>query len=1321
MKNIKQILIFVTILVLFVGVVSANDEIDNTTDTSEVTEKALHETNSISYDTGSTDTLRTKEVVSDTNIVTDDIQEKRIKDEIVKNEKRNTKTAGQHTYYISDSESLHNALLSNDYEDVTININSDITLKNSNVLNNSTIRHLIINGNNKIINGQNKYQFLWLLNESTVIINNLTLTHCYSGVHGGVIDTYKANVTLNNCKLTDNSAPFGGAIDNQNNCIVILNNCLLSGNRQTQGTISELGGGAIMNEDSTTIINNCIIKDNDGKKGGAIFNGGTLKITNTIISNNKASDPGWGGTIYTHQGSVSITNSIINSSEGVRGGAIYTCYTNMALNNVTFNNNRAKEGGAIYARYEGTININNCEFNDNTASEKGGAMYGPHTLNINNTRFNNNNCMKSGGAIYNNDGKLTVDNSTFNNNKAKGVDNDGGGAINNHLGTANIYNSEFYNNEGYDGGAIFSNDTLNITNSRFNDNKASYGGAIFAVGSSLDLYKSILKNNTATEKLSSNGAGGAVFGMSSKTKILNNEFISNNANGPGNVIYAPLFSKRNNNTNDGSSKYGCAIYLLSPSEIRNNIFYEKSIKTNIILTTNNSNPAINEKINISVKLSDQFNFVIPEQEVNIFINNQKYEQRTNNAGIVSIEYIPTNSNPLKIDAKYDDDSEYYVSSSATLNIKVKKASQLYAEDISSVVGQEFTINGTLLDENSNPFIHENIYLNLDNHIYLLTTNEYGQFNTTLTFLKSGKYDMEIVFNGNNDYAKSTKTQTLTIIPQASIDIGILNHTESNLELEITVTDETGAVIPEQNVIITLPDGTCITQKTESEGKIRITDTTATVGEKTVTATIESTGELIGTTQNKNIFVVPDYQKTIDNLTNIIKEQNKVIDVQNNTINEQNNIINQLNNTVQKQNKTINEQNKTIENLTKQNKVLNNTIKSLTTKLKDANNKIIQLKNTTTELKNQLNQANNKIRDLNNQISNLTRELDYANSRIADLNNQINNLTIQLKEKEKKINELNEIIDKLLNKKPFKTTITVNPIKSSIGSITNITANIVCENGDKVTGGQAVFKVNGITLKDENNNIIYAQVKNGTARINYKVQEVWIKDTSYVEAVYSGTANYTGARTKATDILKISKGKATISLDKQTITAKTGQTITLRAKIRDVTGDNINKGKVVFKLNGKTLKDENGEVIYVNVKDGEAILNYTIPNIYRANTYILTAVYGGNNYQRAETNGTLIIQKHTVTINTATITTKNGKTRIKAKIRDETGKLLVTNTKLAIKINQKTILNNVTSTNGVIDVSFITTLRPGIYELMIISGENSIYNKATLNTVLKISK
>ena len=192
----------------------------------------------------------------------------------------------------------------------------------------------------------------------------------------------------------------------------------------------------------------------------------------------------------------------------------------------------------------------------------------------------------------------------------------------------------------------------------------------------------------------------------------------------------------------------------------------------------------------------------------------------------------------------------------------------------------------------------------------------------------------------------------------------------------------------------------------------------------------------------------------------------------------------------------------------------------------------------------------------------------------------------------------------------------------------------------------------------------------------------------------------------------------LAWNKPTITAKAGQTITLKAKVLDSNGDRINNDKIVFKLNGRTLTDKDGKTLYARVKDGEAVLEYTIPENYNAKTYNLTAVFGGNYYERTQTQGTLILEKKATTITPENITTSNGKTTIKAQIRDETGKTLITSTKVVIKINGKTITTT-NSTNGTINTSFTTTLKPGTYELTIISGENGQYKKATMTTALKI--
>ena len=57
--------------------------------------------------------------------------------------------------------------------------------------------------------------------------------------------------------------------------------------------------------------------------------------------------------------------------------------------------------------------------------------------------------------------------------------------------------------------------------------------------------------------------------------------------------------------------------------------------------------------------------------------------------------------------------------------------------------------------------------------------------------------------------------------------------------------------------------------------------------------------------------------------------------------------------------------------------------------------------------------------------------------------------------------------------------------------------------------------------------------------------------------------------------------------------------------------------------------------------------------------------------------------------------------------------------MAVKINGKTILSNVNSTNGRFDLTFTHTLKKGSYELLIISGENGIYQNGRLTSILKV--
>ena len=91
-----------------------------------------------------------------------------------------------------------------------------------------------------------------------------------------------------------------------------------------------------------------------------------------------------------------------------------------------------------------------------------------------------------------------------------------------------------------------------------------------------------------------------------------------------------------------------------------------------------------------------------------------------------------------------------------------------------------------------------------------------------------------------------------------------------------------------------------------------------------------------------------------------------------------------------------------------------------------------------------------------------------------------------------------------------------------------------------------------------------------------------------------------------------------------ITTSIGDTITLQARIND--GDAlVTSGKVAFKLNGNTLEDDSGNLIFVDVVNGIATLDYTINSDFGNDSYELTAVFENMLYYRASDSAELTIE------------------------------------------------------------------------------------------------
>jgi CSLREA domain-containing protein len=166
---------------------------------------------------------------------------------------------------------------------------------------------------------------------------------------------------------------------------------------------------------------------------------------------------------------------------------------NLTLNNVTVSDNNGDDGSGI-DNNDGTLTVNNSTFSNNATdtSDDGGAIRSSGTLVVTNSIFTNNSADVEGGAIAVTGGSATISGSTFTGNDALT-----GGAIS-FGGNGTVTNSTFSGNTAIDfGGAIYNESvSLWIEGSTLNGNSADDGGGLFNADST-DISNTTISGNTA--------------------------------------------------------------------------------------------------------------------------------------------------------------------------------------------------------------------------------------------------------------------------------------------------------------------------------------------------------------------------------------------------------------------------------------------------------------------------------------------------------------------------------------------------------------------------------------------------------------------------------------------------------------------------------------------------------------------------------------------------------------------------------------------------------------------------------------------------------
>ncbi|WP_455645574.1 C1 family peptidase [Methanosphaera sp.] len=1078
---------------------------------------------------------------------------------------------------------------------------------------------------------------------SKVNITNSNFTGCKSG-SGGIFGSSNSNIIMSNCEIKDNGDFNSSNLISTYNSQLTLNNTLVENN--------DVDTGSIYTRLSKLYIYNSQFNNNIANNSASCIYlcESSANINNTYFTNNCALTD-IGGAMYVNNSNLQINNSHFTNNSARMGGAILfhngttndENFTNTPYNSTiirtTFTNNQAQyDGGAIFDRYS-NLTIKTSTFTENYA-RNGGAIYTDDLkLTITGTTFTNNNATKYGGAICANENNLTIINNMFTDNNAKyGLD------IYSTYATATNFNSKW--SDEYETSVITNiireaetpeiiiktaNDTDTSTlPSSYDSSLLGYvtpikdqgnDGNCWAFAALATLESNILKAINESYDFAENHVKNlmSIFSQSGWCIAPNNGGVSEMTFGYFVNWLGPVLESDDTYKSNGISPSLSSLLHITniygiPS--RNNatdndlvkaaIMKYGSVFTSIYVTSSSPNLyysgsfATNHAVSI-VGWDDNYsrtNFATTPAGDGAFIIKNSWGTKSGYDGYYYVSYYDTSilkkSHGLK-----------GIGSFAFMVNDTDVYDKIYQYDVSGItdwmtinsssatISNEFTVNGENIIKAFGTYVPSlqytytaRVYVNGD-----IRSVKTGQFthlgyesvklDTPVTTIDGDEVVIELEYISNNNtvyipIAESNYSRIIVDYKKSLIDGNYYTDKVVGLKLYSTTQDMTTNI------------KTSIIQEAIENTQISVTILDST-GNSITSGTIQikdETGNIIGT-------VTITQPETIVNITGLeVGEQNITIVYTDNTYETSNTII------------TV-------------------TVPQIST--------IIQLNNIEDIIIGSEIEINGILKDINenglsNSIVNVlidgniitTITDDEGNFKITCIPQTIGLMVIKATyDGNKTYLASNTELTTTVNK--IETQISIDMITAKINDIINITATITTLDDNIVNDGKVIFKVNGKTLRDTNGQVIYIEVENGVATLtNYTVIKDW-SNYNQITAVYHGTTNYMSSQTISA--LNITKRIADITVDD--ITASKGQEITFNVKITD-NNQELSTGKIVIKLNGKTLRDNNGNIMYIDVTSGTTTVNYTLPEKMIAKNYIITVVYTNTLYERCSSNSTLTV-------------------------------------------------------------------------------------------------